>query len=90
MDETNILLNYGKNYFKLEKYDKALECYQNLLSKDNNSISTNYMIGRCYLGLKNDKEARKYLQIAAGGSKKEDLEYVNWAIRYLKSTEPRK
>jgi hypothetical protein len=38
MDEANMLLNFGNNYFKWEKYDMALGIFLKLAKKDPTSV----------------------------------------------------
>lgn len=52
-------------YFDEENYTKALELYLQMLEKDKENAHINYMIGRCYLQLNNDKtRSTPYFEIA--------------------------
>lgn len=51
-------------YFKQEKYDKALEAMKAPLSKEINNSEIAYHIGEIYLGLKKQKKAKYYFNLA--------------------------
>jgi tetratricopeptide (TPR) repeat protein len=84
MDGYNLTANYGSNYYKMGEYDKALEEYARLVAQNKDDVPANYMMGRCYLCKRDKENARKYLEVAAKGTKKEELEYAEWAAKCLK------
>lgn len=75
-DSEMVIENLASNYFYLERYQEAIDLFKQTSLE--NKPYNNYMIGLSYLGLKDDVNAKVYVQKARDGGFEAETEVLDY------------